>query len=94
MRLSSEDHGHGSVNNKKKIHKILQYELKLNKYYIWQIMRFDEFFITSILLGLKIEELYYTITTPRGSIPSILLNYHYILLDITDGLWDQQNLFW
>lgn len=28
---------------------------------------FDEFFITSILSGLKIEELKYTITSPRGS---------------------------
>ena len=41
-------------------------ELKLNKSYIWQTMEFDEFFMTSILSELTIEELNHMITTSRG----------------------------
>ena len=52
---------------------------------------FDKFFITSILSELMIEELYHTVTILRGLIPFILLDYHYILLDITGRLWTHKD---
>ena len=55
-------------------------------------MKFDEFFITFILLGLTIEELNHMITIPRDFF-FILLDCHYMLLGITDRLWDQRELF-
>ena len=67
MRLSSEDLGQDSINTGKEFSLDFINELKLNKSYIWQTMEFDEFFITSILSGLMIEELNYMVTIPRGS---------------------------
>ena len=55
-------------------------------------MRFDELILTSILSGLMIEELDHTITTFKDSF-SVLMDYHYIFLGVTDGLWDQLELF-
>ena len=67
MRLSSKNLDQDSVNDGKKFASGFTNELNSNKSYIWQMMRFDEFFITSILSGLTIEELNHMITTPRGS---------------------------
>ena len=50
-------------------------------------MRFEELTLASILLGLIIEEMNYTITIPWGSF-SVLIGCHYILRDITSGLWE------
>ena len=73
-------------------HEKLWVELKLIKSYIWQTMRFDKFFMISILSELMIEELNHTLTTLRGSDSSILLDCHYMLIGITDGLWDPREL--
>ena len=56
------------------------------------MIRFDEFFITSILSELIMEELNHMLTTFKGLDSSILLDCHYMLLDITDGLWDPWEL--
>ena len=56
-------------------------------------MEFDEFFITSILSELTIEELYHIVTIPKRFIPSILQDYHYILLDITEDCESNKNYF-
>ena len=56
------------------------------------MMEFDEFFITSILSELTIEELNYMLTIPRGS-SFYFAGCDYILLDVTGGLWDQRELF-
>ena len=53
-------------------------------------MKFDEFTLTSILS--KLEESNHMVIASRDSY-SILMGYHYILLGITDGLWDQLELF-
>ena len=77
---------------KKDFYKESRVELELIKSYIWQMMKFDEFFMTSVLSKLKIEELNHTLITPKGLDSSILLGYHYMLLDITGGSWDPQKL--
>ena len=55
-------------------------------------MKFDKFFIIFILLGLTIEELNHIVTTPRGSSFSSTELPLYAT-DVTDGLWDQRDLF-
>ena len=57
------------------------------------MMEFDEFFIMSILSKLTIEDLYYMITTPKRFILFILLSCYYMRLNVTNGLYDQRELF-
>ena len=47
----------------------------------------NEFFMTFVKSGLMIEGLNHTIIAPRGSY-FYSTGCHYILLGITDGLWD------
>ena len=49
-------------------------------------MRFDEFSMTSVKSKLTIEGLNHIITIPRDLNFFILLDCHYMLLDITGGL--------
>ena len=67
MWLSSEDLGQGKVNDRKEFLSGITNEFKSNKFYVWQMMGFDEFFITSVLSRLTIEELNHMVTTSRGS---------------------------
>ena len=61
--------------------------LKLNQLSIWQMLRVWRVSVTCILSGFSVEELNHTVTTHRGS-TLILLGCHYILLDVTGGLWE------
>ena len=54
-------------------------------------MRSDEFSMTFIKSGLMIEKLNHMITAPRVH-TFTLLGYHYILLGVTDGLWDSSGV--
>ena len=65
--MSSKNLDQDRVNDGKEFPSDFTNELKLNKSYIWQIMRFDEFFIIFVLSELTIEELNHTVTTSRGS---------------------------
>ena len=67
MRLSLEDLGQDSVNNENFFLSNFINELKSNKSYIRQMMRLEEFFMTSVLSRLMIEELNHMVSTPRGS---------------------------
>ena len=67
MRLSSENLDQDRVNDRKEFSLDFTNELKLNKSYIWQMIGFDDFFITSILSELKIKELNHIVTISRDS---------------------------
>ena len=62
--------------------------LKLIKSGIWQMFRIWQGFMICIPSRPLIEELDHIVTTPRGLIFFILLGCYYILLSITDGLWE------
>ena len=76
-----------SVNAEKKIIEFTN-ELELSQSDIWLTTMFDEFFVTSIKLGLTIGRLNHIVIIPKNSYFFVLLGCYYMLLGITGRLWE------
>ena len=84
MRLSPKAHGHDSMKDRKIF--LLDFTSDSNRLILsYDRDVIDELTLNLILSGLTIKELNYMITIPRDSF-SVLMDCHYILLDIIGGL--------
>ena len=85
-RLSFQVCGHSKVMDGKVFLSESCFRLELIGLSICQMLGFDKLSMTFILLRLMIEESNHTVTISKNFIYSILLDCHYILLDVIGGL--------